>query len=108
PQCLQCIYLCSVALLRASPVATLLMPCYVCQLEQFRSRIPIPLSNTNNVASHGKILKQSFIPALLWLALAQSASPQLSRTPDLPAPPPPPDSATVERPDFAVTVPRIN
>jgi LPS-assembly protein len=84
------------------------MPCYGCQLKQFPRTFPIPLSNTNNVACHGKILTRSFIFTLLSLALAQTASPQLSRTSDLPAPPPSPDSATVERPDFAVKIPRIN
>jgi LPS-assembly protein len=45
---------------------------------------------------------------MLALGLAQIASPQINRTPDVPAPPPSQDAATVERPDFAVKVPRPN
>src|ERR1700722_13473722 len=101
-------------------VATRLMPCYGCQLKLF-SRIhqrtrPIPLSITNRVACHGKILKQPLIIGLLWLGLSQNASPQLSSTPaaaqaatPAAAPVPPPQGeATVERPDFNVKIPRVN
>jgi LPS-assembly protein len=46
------------------------------------------------------------------LAIAQTASPQLSsdasKPAGVPAPPPPQDAPTVERPDFSVKIPRIN
>jgi len=49
-----------------------------------------------------------WILSLIVLALARNASPQLSRTPDQPPAPPPPNEATVERPDFSIRIPRIN
>jgi LPS-assembly protein len=84
------------------------MPCYGCQLKPFRRKHPIPLSNINNVACHGKVLNLSCILILLLLALAPNASPQLSSKPDVPPPPPPQDTPTLERPDFNVKIPRIN
>ena len=85
------------------------MPCYGCQLKLFTRTRPTHLSNTINVACHGNILTGRGISTLLLglalLAFAPLASPQLSSTP--PAPPPP-DQATVERPDFSVKIPRID
>jgi LPS-assembly protein len=45
---------------------------------------------------------------LLLLGSAQNASPQLSSAPQVPAPPPPQNSPTIERPDFSVKIPRVN
>ncbi len=88
------------------------MPCYCCQLKLSHRTNPIPLSNTINVACHGKSLTPQWILILLVLLLAQNASPQISSTPqaDPPTPPATPssDEATVEKPDFAVKIPRIN
>src|ERR1019366_8988522 len=81
------------------------MPCYGCQLKLLHHKYPTPLSNTNNVPCHGKILIKLWICGLLSLGLAQNALPQSS---DTPAPAPPSDGATVERPDFSVKIPRIN
>ena len=99
------------------------MPCYGCQLKLSRPIIPIPLSNTNIVGCHGKILTRahalfSFLIALYFVlatnAAAQSETPPPppeppAATADTPPPPPaPPGGATIERPDFSVKVPRIN
>ena len=105
------------------------MPCYGCQLKLSRRFNPIPLSNTNIVACHGKILTRSsiFCSLLIGLSLAIAASAQTpSGEPvdaDSPAAPPPPvattgntppdtpppqGEATVERPDFSVKIPRVD
>jgi LPS-assembly protein len=93
------------------------MPCYGCQLKlSFFKRIrmrPTPLSNTNKVACHAKILATGCIFVLLLLGFTQTALPQATSaepgTPtNQPPVPPPPDQATAERPDFTVKIPRIN
>jgi LPS-assembly protein len=85
------------------------MPCYGCQLKPRSLFRPIPLSNINRVPCHGKILRSLCILILLFVKVA---SPQLGSisTPQLklPAPPPPQDAPTVERPDFSVKVVRTN
>jgi LPS-assembly protein len=73
------------------------------------------------VACHGKSLTPLLILILLALLLAQNALPQISSTPQPASTPPatapatpatapatPADGATVEKPDFAVKIPRIN
>ena len=84
------------------------MPCYGCQLKQFTRARPTPLSNTNNVACHGKILTRCCIFILLLLGVAQTALPQSGSAPSQPPTPPPLNRATVDRPDFSVRIPRIN
>lgn len=106
------------------------MPCYGCQLKRSRPTAPIPLSNTNIVACHGKILTCARILISLLIALsfalANSAFAQdnpppkppdatIEEPPALPgeaqpgeAQPPPQGEATVERPDFSVKIPRVN
>ena len=86
------------------------MPCYGCLLRPFRTTT---LSNTYIVACHEKFLMKKSVLALLLLAAAQIASPQLSRTanpPQTPSavvpPPPAEDLAPVERPDFRIPVKR--
>ncbi len=88
------------------------MPCYGCQLKQFLRARPTPLSNTNNVACHGKILNRrcNFNLLPLFLALAASlqfSSAQTTETSQPPSPPPA-NQATVEQPDFSVKIPRVN
>jgi LPS-assembly protein len=96
------------------------MPCYGCQLKLSRRNNPIPLSNTKNVACHGKSLARPSILIVLALLFTQNLLPQISSTPQTtpaapattsetpPAPAPPSDGATVEKPDFSVKIPRID
>ncbi len=98
----------SASLLAASLLAASGTPWYGCLLRPFPRTRALLLSNTKIVACHAKILPSYCIPALLALALAQIASPQINRTSGLPAAPPSQDAATVERPDFSVKVPRPN
>lgn len=65
------------------------MPCYGCELNLFRRAIPIPLSNTNKVPCHGKILPRAaiFISLLIGLLGALQASAQTPANDAVPAPP---------------------
>jgi LPS-assembly protein len=70
------------------------------------------------VVCHGKILNPKWFALFFALALAPQALPQLSRGEPItsggtqpagvPAPPPPQDAPTVERPDFNIRIPRID
>jgi hypothetical protein len=104
------------------------MPCYGFQLRLFTANPAIPLSNTNTVGCHGKILIQVSVLSLIFFVGAQNASPQLSSAPAAPAPAasttptassapaetPAPETqnlatqslATVDRPDFSIHVAR--
>jgi len=100
------------------------MPCYGFQLRLFTANPAIPLSNTNTVACHGKILIQVSVLSLIFFVGAQNASPQLSSGSSAPAPAvsttppaaptastpaPAPETqnlATVDRPDFSIHVAR--
>ena len=88
------------------------MPCYGCQLEPIFRNSPTPLSNIISVACHGKTLRARFILGLLLQAFALFAaaqtSPDFGRLPELPPAPEAADTATVERPDFNVRIPRPN
>jgi hypothetical protein len=89
-------------------VATQIMPCYGCQLKPLLSIRTISLSNTNNVACHGKILTRSVILGLLLLGFASNLLPQLSSTANAPPVPPAENKATIEMPDFNIKIPRPN
>ena len=99
------------------------MPCYGCVLRPFSRNPAITLSNTINVACHGKNLHRALVFLLFLLSCAQPALPQFGRSPaeaaalaasQAAAPPqaqplaaaPASDGATIERPDFRVPVPR--